>query len=265
MKSMGYQTILVQRDGGVTTITLSRPEKLNALNLTMADELCAALHEVERDPRTRVVVLTGAGNTFSAGGDLDEMRRIQESFLQTDRGARAFLDVARVLHQLDPPTIARINGDAYGGACGIVMACDFRVAVEHARFGLVFTRVGLSGADAGVSYFLPRLVGPGKAAELLLLGQTVDAREAERIGMVHRAVPADELDGVVRDLALRLAQGPPLALKFTKRALRESLDRDLNTELEYEAYVQGLCFHSEDHREGLQAFLEKRTPVFKGC
>jgi len=262
---MGYQTILLRQEGAVATIALNRPEKLNALSVAMADEICAALDEVSRSGQARVVIITGVGNAFSAGADFAEMERILESALETDRGARSFLNVARALHELGFPTIAKINGDVYGGACGIVMACDFRIAREEARFGFVFTRVGLSGADAGVSYFLPRLVGLGKATELLMLGQTVDAREAERIGLIHRAVPAGELDGVVDDLARRLANGPPLALKFTKRALRDGLDRDLETGLEYEAYVQGLCFRTEDHREGLQAFLEKRKPEFKGA
>jgi len=262
---MEYQTILSRKEGPVAIITLNRPDKLNALSVAMADELCAALDEMSGNRQFRVLVVTGAGNTFSAGGDFAEMERILKSALETDRGARSFLNVARALYELDIPTIAKINGDVYGGANGIIMACDFRIAREDARFGFVFTRVGLSGADAGVSYFLPRLVGLGKATELLMLGQTVDAREAERIGLIHQAVPGDELDRTVDDLARRLAEGPPLALGFTKRALRDGLDRDLVTDFEYEAYVQGLCFRTEDHREGLRAFLEKRKPEFRGA
>jgi len=261
---MNYETILLQRDGPVALITLNRPEKLNALTVLMAEELCAAIEETKRDGHSRVVILTGSGRAFSAGGDLTEMSRILGSALETDRGARSFLNVARALHELSLPTIARINGDVYGGACGIVMACDFRIAQENARFGFAFTRVGLSGADAGVSYFLPRLIGLGKATELLMLARTIDAPEAARIGLIHQAVPADELDRSVDTLALSLAQGPPLALMYTKRALRDGMDRDVNTHFEYEAYAQGLCFRSNDHREGLQAFLEKRQPQFRG-
>lgn len=262
---MEYRTILVQRVGPVATLILNRPEKLNALSVAMADEICAALDAVGRDGQVRVVIVTGAGNVFSAGGDFAEMERILENALETDRGARSFLNVARALHELALPTIAKINGNVYGGANGIILACDFRIACEEARFGFVFTRVGLSGADAGVSYFLPRLVGLGKATEWLMLGKTIDAREAERIGLIHQAVPGDALDKTVNDLAHRLAEGPPLALKFTKRALRDGLDRDLVADFEYEAYVQGLCFRTEDHREGLQAFQEKRKPEFKGA
>lgn len=146
----------------------------------------------------------------------------------------------------------------------MVMACDFRIARHDARIGFVFSRLGLSGADAGVSYFLPRLVGLGKALELLMLGKTVDAREAERIGLVHQAVPEDDLDRTVGEVAATLAEGPPLALRLTKQALRDSLDRGLQEQLRFEVYAQGLCFRSEEHREGLLAFLQKRPPAFRG-
>ncbi|MEK7387362.1 MAG: enoyl-CoA hydratase-related protein, partial [candidate division NC10 bacterium] len=146
----------------------------------------------------------------------------------------------------------------------IIMACDLRLARDDARLGFVFTRVGLSGADAGVSYLLPRLVGVAKAVELLFLGETIAAAEAERIGLVHRAVPVAHLDQVTDDIVRRLAAGPTLALRFTKRALYDGLTRDIATDFEYEAYVQSLCFQSEDHREGLRAFRDKRAPVFRG-
>jgi 2-(1,2-epoxy-1,2-dihydrophenyl)acetyl-CoA isomerase len=211
-----------------------------------------------------VLVVTGAGRMFSAGGDLGAMDDIAGSPAAVDHGVRTFCEVARRLRELPLPALARINGDAFGGALGLLMACDLRVARDDARLGFVFTRVGLSAADAGVSYLLPRLVGTPRAVELLFLGETITAAEAERIGLVHRAVPAAELDQVAGDLAARLAAGPPLALRLTKRALYDGLDRDLAADLEYEAYVQALCFHSEDHREGLRAFRDKRAPVFRG-
>lgn len=259
---MSFETITLEERDGVATLTLNRPEKLNALNLTMGEEIVAALGSLPAS--ARVLVVTGAGRAFSAGGDLASMDQVAGDPFAIDRGVRIYCEVARRLRELPIPVVARMNGDAFGGALGIVMASDLRIAREDARLGFVFTRVGLSGADAGVSWLLPRLVGIGKAVELLLLGETIDAREAERLGLLHRAVPAGDLDRVAGGMAARLAAGPPLALRATKRALYEGLLRDMATDFECEAYAQALCFQSEDHREGLRAFREKRAPVFQG-
>ena len=261
---MTFETITVDEAGGVATLTLNRPEKLNALNVTMGEELCAALEILGKSPTARVLVVTGAGRMFSAGGDLSSMDQVAASAAAIDHGVRIYCEVARRLRELPLPAVAKVNGDAFGGSLGIIMACDLRLARDDARLGFVFTRVGLSGADAGVSYLLPRLVGVPKAVELLFLGETVVAAEAERIGLVHRAVPAAQLDSVTDGIVGRLAAGPPLALRFTKRALYDGLARDIATDFEYEAYAQSLCFQSEDHREGLRAFREKRPPVFRG-
>jgi 2-(1,2-epoxy-1,2-dihydrophenyl)acetyl-CoA isomerase len=259
-----FETITIEEAGGVATLTLHRPDKLNALNVAMGEELCAALEALGRSARARVLVVTGAGRVFSAGGDLTSMDQVVSSAAAIDHSVRTYCEVARRLRELPLPAVAKVNGDAFGGSLGLIMACDLRVARDDARLGFVFTRVGLSGADAGVSYLLPRLVGVAKAVELLLLGETIGAAEAERIGLVHRAVPAAQLDAVTDVLVSRLAAGPPLALRYTKRALYDGLARDIATDFEYEAYVQALCFQSEDHREGLRAFREKRAPVFKG-
>ena len=181
-----------------------------------------------------------------------------------DHSVGIYCGVARRLRELPLPAVAKVNGDAFGGSLGIIMACDLRLARDDARLGFVFTRVGLSGADAGVSYLLPRLVGVTRAVELLFLGETIDAREAERLGLVTRAVPAAELDRATDGIVARLTAGPPLALRATKRALYDGLTRDMASDFEYEAYVQALCFQSEDHREGLRAFRDKRAPVFRG-
>lgn len=261
---MGFETIKIDEAGGVATLTLNRPEKLNALNVPMGEEICSALEVLAKRASARVLVVTGAGRAFSAGGDLSSMDQVARDAASVDHSVRIYCEVVQRLRALPLPVVAKLNGDAFGGSLGIMMACDFRLARDDARLGFVFTRVGLSGADAGVSYLLPRLVGVAKAVELLLLGETIVAPEAERLGLIHRAVPAAHLDQVTDDIVRRLAAGPPLALRFTKRALYDGLTRDLPTDFEYEAYVQSLCFQSEDHREGLRAFREKRAPVFRG-
>lgn len=261
---MTFETIKVEEADGIATLTLHRPEKLNALNVLMGEEICSALELLARSASARVLVVTGAGRMFSAGGDLSSMDQVAGDAASIDRSVRIYCEVGRRLRELPLPAVAKLNGDAFGGSLGIAMACDLRVARDDARLGFVFTRVGLSGADAGVSYLLPRLVGVAKAVELLFLGETILGAEAERIGLVHRAVPAAHLDQVTDGIVGRLAAGPPLALRHTKRALYEGLTRDIATDFEYEAYVQSLCFQSEDHREGLRALREKRAPVFKG-
>ena len=261
---MTFETIRLEEADGVVTLTLNRPDKLNALNVRMGEDLCAALDALVRSGSARVLVVTGAGRMFSAGGDLASMDQVVASAASIDHGVRIYCEAARRLRELPVPAVAKLNGDAFGGSLGIVMACDLRLARDDARLGFVFTRVGLSGADAGVSYLLPRLVGVGKAVELLFLGETIVAADAERIGLIHRAVPAARLDEVTDGIVSRLAAGPPLALRFTKRALYDGLTRDIASDFEYEAYVQSLCFQSEDHKEGLRAFREKRPPEFKG-
>jgi 2-(1,2-epoxy-1,2-dihydrophenyl)acetyl-CoA isomerase len=261
---MSFETITVEEADGVATLTLSRADKLNALSVGMGEELCAALDALAATAAVRVLVLTGAGRMFSAGGDLSSMDQLAGDAAAIDHSVRVYCEAARRLRELPMPAVARVNGDAYGGSLGLIMACDLRIARADARLGFVFTRVGLSGADAGVSYLLPRLVGVPKALELLLLGETVGAAEAERIGIVHRAVPPAELDEATGAVVRRLASGPPLALAHTKRAIYDGLTRDIATDLAYEAAVQGLCFRSEDHREGLCALRDKRAPVFRG-
>lgn len=261
---MGFETIRVEEAGGVATLTLSRPEKLNALSVRLGEEMCEALAALAKSSSARVLVVTGAGRMFSAGGDLSSMDQVAGDAASIDRSVRIYCEVVRRLRELPLPAVAKLNGDVFGGSLGIAMACDFRLAREGARFGFVFTRVGLSGADAGVSYLLPRLVGVGKAVELLFLGETIDAADAARIGLIHQVVPAGELDGTTDAIVRRLAAGPPLALRHTKRALYDGLTRDIATDFEYEACVQALCFQSEDHREGLRAFRDKRAPVFRG-
>jgi len=253
-----YSTILIDREDGVITLTLNRPDKLNALSLMMADELTDALSDLRRDSEARVLVITGAGRAFSAGGDFSEFDQILNNPKLAQRGARSFLDVNAAIRKLDIPSLAKINGDVVGGACGIAMACDFRVASENARFHFPFVKVGLSAADAGVTHFLPRLVGLGRALKILLLGEAIDAKEAERIGLVHYVVPSEKLEQKTQELVEQLLNLSPLALATTKKALYSGFSKDLESDFELEEYLQTLCFASEEHKNAVRIFFEKK-------
>ncbi len=182
---MPFETITCEEAGGVATLTLNRPDKLNALSIQMGEEIGEALDALAGRRDLRVLLVTGAGRAFSAGGDLASMDGLKGDPFAIDRGVRVYCDAVRRLRELDVPVVARVNGDAFGGSLGLIMACDLRLAREDARLGFAFTRVGLSGADAGVSFLLPRLVGVAKAAELLLLGE----REGQRFGRRRETVP----------------------------------------------------------------------------
>jgi 2-(1,2-epoxy-1,2-dihydrophenyl)acetyl-CoA isomerase len=165
---------------------------------------------------------------------------------------------------MDQPVIAKLHGDAVGGGLGLALACDYRIAAPEVRLCAPFVKIGLAGCDMSAGYFLPRLVGLGRATDMMMSGRFVKTEEAERIGLLTRVVPENELDQAVKELARRLAAGPPVALGFTKRAIRRSLDRDMEGEFDYEIFAQVQCLQSDDHREGLAAFREKRAPRFEG-
>ncbi len=257
---MNFEHILLTKADGITTITINRPEQVNALSIATMKELRVALRAISEAGETRVLVLTGAGKYFCAGGDVTEMRPREPR--EWGEIVREYLDYVADLYRLDLPTIARINGDAVGGGCCTAMACDFRFAATTARLGVPFVRIGLAGADMGATYFLPRLVGATKAADLLFTGRLIDAQEAERIGLITRAVAPEQLDAVTAEYAEALRAGPALALQMTKRALARSLDRDFDAQADFGTFAQSICLTTEDHREGAQAFREKRPPVF---
>lgn len=260
-----YETIKLEMDGPVARLTLNRPERANAMTMAMGEELGAAIETIRAAPEARVLLLTGAGRHFCAGADMAEFERLQSSPpAEVETAVRVFLDAIGEMHRLPIPVIARINGDAYGGGIGLALACDLRVMATSARMGFTFLRVGLSGADAGVTYFLPRIVGPARAAEILFLGKVVDGETAIQMGLVHRAVPLEELDNVTEKLVAQLAAGPPLATRTTKDGLVNSLTRSMTEAFNFEARAQTACMMSADHREGVQAFQEKRVPVFIG-
>jgi len=260
---MSFKNILLEKDGPVYTLTINRPERMNAISIEAVHELMQGLAQVGADADARVLVITGAGDrAFSAGADVADM--VRRSAPEAAAIVRLYLDYIMAIRNLPVPVIARVNGVAAGGGCCTALACDLRVASEQARFGFVFVNAGLTGADMGATYYLPRLVGFGRACELLLTGAIIDARGAERIGLVNQVVPHDELDGATAELAQKLAAGPPIALRLTKQALHGGLDKDIASEFDFETYAQTLCIVSEDHMEGAQAFREKRTPVFQG-
>jgi len=247
---------------GILTLTMARPEALNALDRALKTDLLGAFRGAARDAAVRAVVLTGDGRAFCAGQDLREAgvsgaaigREIRERYVPL------VLAIAR----LEKPVVAAVNGVAAGAGLALALACDVRLASSAASFACAFGRVGLV-PDSGVSWFLPRLVGPAWAAELVLGGDSLEAEAAARIGLVQRVVPPDELLPEAHALAFRFAQGAPLAAGLAKRALAAAQESSLEAALEYEAQLQSVAGRSADHAEGRAAFLEKRPPRFRGA
>jgi 2-(1,2-epoxy-1,2-dihydrophenyl)acetyl-CoA isomerase len=257
-----FTTLRYEVADAIATITLDRPEALNALTIPMKTELLGAFGVVARDRGVRAVVLTGAGRAFCAGQDLKERLKPDAAPLEVEVRER-FNPIIAAMRRLDRPIVGAINGVAAGAGASLAFACDIRVAAEGASFVLAFGRIGLV-PDSGATWFLPRLVGPAKAAELALLGDSLSAADAERFGLVARVVPPAALADEARGIAARLAGLAPQALAQTKRALQRSWSVDLETALEEEAYRQGVVGTTADHAEGLAAFLEKRPPRFTG-
>lgn len=257
-----YATIRYELDDGVLTLTLNRPDVLNALNRAMTTEIADALKIAERDPNVRCIVLTGAGRAFSSGEDL----KARTAEKNSDFGAtlkERYNPIILKMRTMDKPVLGSINGVAAGAGCSLALACDMRIASEKARFIEVFVRVGLV-PDSGSSYFLPRLVGLARAFEMAFLGDDVGADEALRIGLVNRVVSVEDLEQATRDLAKRLAQGPTKAIGLAKRAINNALHMDLEALLEYEVHAQVIAGASDDHKEGIAAFNEKRQARFTG-
>lgn len=260
-----YEHIQVTEADCITTITLNRPDKLNSFVGHMRRDLAEALEHAGSDRGTRVVIITGAGRAFCAGGDIAFMaelmqRRDAEEFSRIlGAGRRVIL----AIRQMTKPVIAAINGPASGAGFNLALACDLRIASNTATFSQSFAKVGLH-PDWGGTYFLPRLVTPNKACEMFFLGESIDAAEAARLGIVNQVVAPEELESATMQLAQRLRAAPPIALAAAKHAVYESQAADLEEMLRYETEAQLRCFDSDDGHEGVHAFLEKREPKFTG-
>lgn len=260
---MTFNDIVYEQAEAVVTITINRPHRLNALSVRTVNEMIAALTQVGADETARVVVITGAGKAFCAGADLKDAPDTMTPQMAHEV-VGLYLDLIVAIRNVEKPVVAKVNGLAVGGGCCTALAADMRIASEEASFGLPFVKIGISGADMGATYLLPRLVGHGAATEMLMTGESIDAAEAYRIGLVNRVVPRDELDAATDEMVQRLAARPPLGLKFTKKALQTSPDRDWQAQFDYELFAQVACLLTEDYQEGRRAFLEKRDPVFQG-
>jgi len=257
--------ILTDVSAGVGTITLNRPDKLNAFAGAMRQELVEAVGALAGDDAVRVLVLTGAGRAFCAGADIGYMKELTErddvdAFRALVEAGRAVVTTIRTTPK---PVIASLNGPAAGGGANLALACDLRIASERATIGQTFNRIGLH-PDWGGTYFLLRLVGPSKAMELIFRAEMIGAEEALRIGLVNRVVPHEELAETTAALAAELAAKPPIAIGLAKRAILDSEGATLDAMLDIEVTNQVACFRSADAREGFRAFLEKRAPAFSG-
>jgi 2-(1,2-epoxy-1,2-dihydrophenyl)acetyl-CoA isomerase len=268
----GEQDLLVDRREGVLYLTLNRPDRLNALSPDMVAGLLKELGAAAHDDAVGAVVITGSGRGFCAGGDVARMRERNETSPSNGDGGgieqriaqtRRSEEVTVLLHEMPRVTIAAVNGPVAGAGLGLCLSCDIRIAADTARFGTAFARVGYSG-DWGGSYFLTQLVGPAKARELYFAAEMFDANEALRLGLVSKVVPAASLKDEASSYARRIAAGPRIAYAYMKGNLNAAMHHDLRTVLDREAVGQALTGQTQDHKEAVKAFLEKREPKFHG-
>jgi len=266
---MPYEHItLTRNDEGIVTLTLSRPETRNSMTPAMGEEVVAAVEEVRNDSGARVFVLTGAGKAFSSGGDLGMLAR--DSGAVKDTGGpsmagspRGFYTRFLAIRSLAIPTIAAINGHAIGAGLCIALACDLRVATNDAKMGMTFTKLGIH-PGMGATYFLPRLIGVARAADLFFTGRIIDAAEADRLGLITRVVPREHFSDAVMALAREIAGCGPIAVRMTKKAIYRGVEHSLDDMLDFESLQQGITFTTADAREGVLAVMEKRAPKFRG-
>ncbi|UCD84579.1 MAG: enoyl-CoA hydratase [Deltaproteobacteria bacterium] len=260
---MSYETIILAKEEGIAKITLNRPDRLNAISIQMAEELVDVIEDCGRDDDVRAVVINGAGRAFCSGADL-------KSDTSTGSPQERIGKMTEILHRLvleirnlKKPVIASIRGHASGAGYSLVMACDLAIASENAKFNLAFVKIGLV-PDLGATYFLPRLAGAKKSSEYFFTGDIIDVKEAEKIYVVNKVVPDEDLEKETQELAARLAKGPTLAIGRTKELINEGFVNTLKSQLDDERQFQILSAGTEDYTEGVEAFLEKREPKFKG-
>ena len=266
---MEYEDLLLDKKDGIATITLNAPDKLNALTAGIRVSLPLAVDEIAKDDEVRVVILTGAGRGFCAGADVTAMGARMGSGGPAEVPRHMRLQVtgdpfADLFPRLDKPVIAAINGPCAGMGFSIALSCDIRIASEMARFVAAQTARGLV-PDVGLTRFLPLTVGTAKALELMFTAEIIGAAEAERLGIVSRVVPPDELMAVAQELAVKIAKNPPIPVELTKRIVYRTMLDDISRHLDLETWAQAICFQTEDHREAVRSFLERRPPApFKG-
>lgn len=261
MEKMEYKHLLVETKGAVRILTLNRPQELNALNTELLSEMDLAFAEAAHEEAVRAVVLTGAGKAFAAGADIGEMASMRAA---EGRAFGAFgAEVFRRIETLNKPVIAAVNGYALGGGCELAMACDIRIASEKAKVGQPEVGLGITPGFSGTQR-LPRLVGMGKAKEMIFTGEPVSAQEACQIGLFNQVVPAEKLMEAALEMAEKIAGKAPLAVAYAKEAINKGTETDIETGITMEANLFGLCFATADQKEGMRAFLERRTPGFKG-
>ena len=261
--------VRIERDGFVATITIDRPETRNALSDDdVIDALIAAVEEVDADPDLRVAILTGAGSCFSSGGNLKKMLEDDMAGMPPPRTRqfyrRGIQRIPRAFEALEIPLVAAVNGPAIGAGCDLACMCDIRIAAESARFAESFVKIGIVPGDGG-AFLLQRVVGHARAAEMALTGDTLTAAEALAIGLVSRVVPDDELLAAAREIADRIAANPPVAVRMTKRLLREARLGTLDGILDHSASLQAVAHTTRDHAEAVAAFAERRAPRFTGA
>jgi enoyl-CoA hydratase/carnithine racemase len=263
---MTYECLLYEVKDGIATLTLNRPERLNALGGTLRQDLHDAVTRAGADPEVRVMVVTGAGKGFCSGGDVKAMGEAKAA--QRERPLLEKIAPGRdrtllAMREAPQPIIAAVNGAAAGAGMNLALGCDLRIASTSAKFTQAFVKRGLH-PDWGGTYFLPRVVGMAKACEMIFTGEVIDAAEALRLGIVSQVVAPEELLPTAYDLARRIATGPPVAIRLAKRSLYANEDLDLRGALQMETMAQNICFETEDATEGIRAFGEKRAPIFKG-
>lgn len=258
------KSFLYEQQNGIGTITLNRPDRLNAITFEVYHELTQFFAKLRDEKEARVIVITGAGRAFCSGGDVRDIigalqGRDAEGLLEF---TRLTCDLIRNMRTLPKPIIASLNGTTAGAGACIALASDIRLAAEAAKIAFIFVKVGLAGTDMGATYLLPRVVGFAKATELLMTGDFVEAREAERIGLYNRVVPRDQLETATREFAEKLANGPALGIAKTKEMLNRELHMSFDSALEAEAVAQALCMQTPDFKEAHAAFIEKRPAIF---